>query len=130
MFKKIPLIVKIVLCIVFPPFFFIWLIFGGIGPAISFAAKENTAFSNLVNYPSKETAQEYIQLMRNRPVFIFTDRNHPDVWAVLREKWQIINHSDNIPTNLKKEVLDILIDKGLYVRSSKIIDNYKNSNEQ
>lgn len=127
MLKKIPLFIKVILCIVFPPFLFIWVIFGGLKPAASFSAKENAAFSNLVNNPSEENALEYIELMSDRPALTFAERNHPDAWAVLREKWQIINHSDRVPTDLKKEILDILIGKGLYVRNSNIIDNYKNS---
>ena len=125
MFKKIPLIIKIILSMVFPPFFFIWLIFGGLAPAFSFAAKENTAFSNLVNNPCEETATDYIELMKNRPVLMFGPANHPNNWAVLREKWYMINGSDRIPTHMKKEILNVLTDKGLYV-NNKIVDNYKN----
>lgn len=114
--------IKGMLRFMFPPFFF-----SDLKKAGDFAAKENTAFSNLVNYPSEENAVTYIELMKNRPAIRLSERNHPDDWAVLREKWQIINHSNKVPTNLKKEVLDILIGNGLYVRNSKIIDNYKNS---
>lgn len=125
MFKRIPLIVKIALCIVFPPFIIIWLIVGGIGSAIPFAAKESTAYSNLVKYPSEQTALEYINVMNNRPKLRFTNLNRPDVWAKIRKEWQIVNHSSNVPTHLKREVLNILVNvKGLHV-SPNVIDNYK-----
>ena len=124
-----PIFLKAILCIIFPPFLFIWVFNSIIKPAGSFAKKESTAFSKLVNNPCTENALEYSEIMRNRPSVIFAETNHPDAWAVLREKWQIINHSNKVPTNLKKEIFDILADKGLYVRNSKIIDNYNNSDK-
>ena len=125
MFKNIPLFVKIILCIVFPPFFIIWIIFGFLKPVFSFSIKENVAFSNLVNNPCEENALNYIELMKNKPMFTFAEDNHPSSWAVLREKWYIINRSDKVPTDMKTEILDILIKKGLYLNNAKIIDNYE-----
>ena len=104
-------------------------LFGGMGRAFRYAAKENEVFSRLVNFPNEENAREYIELRRNKPSFTLAPNNNPNSWAVLREKWQLINHSDQIPTHLKKEILDILISKGLYLSNSKIIDNYKNSDK-
>ena len=100
---------------------------GMFGKAFRFAEKEHEVFSKLVNYPSEENAKEYIELHSNRPNFTLSPQNNPNSWAVLREKWQIINHSDKIPTHLKKEILDILMKKGLYLNNSKVIDNYEKS---
>ena len=97
--------------------------------AFNFAEKEHEVFSRLVNYPSEANAREYIELRRNKPSFTLAPDNNPNAWAVLKEKWQLINHSDQIPTHLKKEILDILISKGLYLSNSKVIDNYKNSDK-
>ena len=125
--KKIPLVVKIVLCICCPALLAVWAIFGFIKPLFSFAVKEGKAFSDLVNNPSKENAEIYIEIMRNKPIATLAPDNNPNAWAVLREKWYIINRSDKVPTHMKKEIFDILVNKGLYVGNSKIIDNYKNT---
>ena len=66
-------------------------LFGGMGRAFRYAAKENEVFSRLVNFPNEENAREYIELRKNRPVFTLAPANNPNAWAVLREKWQIIN---------------------------------------
>lgn len=125
MFEKIPLFVKIILVIIFPfPALVLWVVFKFIKPMIVFGAKENKAFSDLVNNPTEENAREYIELMKTKPMATFAPENNPNAWAVMREKWQIINHSNKIPTDMKKEILDILTQKGLYVNSH-IVNNFK-----
>ena len=133
MFNKIPLFVKIILIIFFPlPALIIWIaskflkpVGGHLKNAFVFSAEENKLFSALVNNPNEENARLYIEFMKNKPVLTLARDNHPSSWAVLREKWQIINHSNKIPTDMKRKIFDILTDQGLYVNSN-IINNYKN----
>lgn len=128
MFKNIPTWVKVLLVICFPPLIIFWIASIFLKPTISYAAQENKLFSGLVNNPTKENAKEYIELTRNKPTVTFLPDNNPSSWAVLREKWQIINHSNKIPTEMKKEIFEYLVSRGLYVNNSKIIDNYKEIN--
>lgn len=123
--KSLPLAVKIIICIFCPVLIPFALVACLLGPTFSFAAKENQLFSNLVNYPSEENAKAYIELMRHKPAVTLAADNHPSSWAVLREKWNMINRSNKIPSDMKKEILNILINKGLYLNNSKIINNYK-----
>ena len=129
MLDKIPTWIKIVLVICFPPLIVFYIILLLLKPIFKYAAEENKLFTNLVNNPTKENASEYIELIRNKPRLTFLPDNNPSAWAVLREKWQIINHSDKIPTEMKKEIFEYLVSRGLYVNNSKIVNNYKESNE-
>ena len=96
---------------------------------IDFSKKENAAFTTLVNNPNEANAKAYIELYNNKPAATFLPDNNPSSWAVLREKWQIINHSDKIPSGMKKEIFSILTSKGLYVNNSKIINNFSGNDE-
>lgn len=125
MFDKIPTWVKVLLVICFPPLIIFYIIFLLLKPTFKYAAEEDKLFKNLVNNPTKENASEYIELTHNKPKVTLLPTNNPSAWAVLREKWQIINHSDKIPTEMKKEILEYLVSRGLYVNNSKIVNNYK-----
>ncbi len=124
MFDKIPTWLKILLVICFPPLIIFYIGFMLLKPTIKYAAQENKLFQNLVNNPTKENASEYIELIRNKPTLTFLPDNNPSSWAVLREKWQIINHSSKIPAEMKKEIFGYLVSRGLYVNNSKIVNNY------
>ena len=126
--KGIPLWIKVVLTIIFPPLIIFWIILYLLGPSIRYASNENKLFAELVNNPSKEKAEEYIALTHTKPVLSFLPDNNPSSWAILREKWQIINHSNKVPTQMKKEIFEYLVSRCLYVSNSKIVDNYKENN--
>lgn len=130
---KIPLPVKIILSVIFPPIIPFWIIFWALrkfaGPMIDFSKKENAAFNALVNNPNEANAIAYVNLQKNKPGATFLPEDNPNAWAVLREKWQIINHSDKISTSTKKEILNILMSKGLYVNNSKIVDNFSGDDD-
>ena len=99
----------------------------GFHSALSFAKKETAVFKKLVNDPCEENAVEYIELRKTRPKFSLTYVNRPEVWASLREKWNIINHSDRISYEMKKAVMEDLVHQGLHLNNQRIIDNYKHS---
>ena len=130
---KIPLIVKILLSIIFPPIIPFWVILWALrkflSPMIDFSKKENAAFSALVNNPNEANARAYIELYNNKPAATFLPDDNPNSWAVLREKWQIINHSSKIPSGMKKEIFGILTSRGLYVNNSNIINNFSGDDE-
>jgi len=100
----------------------------GFHSALSFAKKEAEVFKKLVNDPCEQNAVEYIELRKIRPKFSLTYVNRPEVWASLREKWNIINHSDRISYEMKKAVMEDLVCQGLHLNNQKIIDNYNVSN--
>lgn len=93
--------------------------------AMKFAKKENEIFTKLVNDPCEQNAIEYIEFRKTRPSFSLTFRNHPSVWAALREKWYKINKSDRISYEMKKAIMEDLQKQGLHLNNQKIIDNYK-----
>lgn len=130
---KIPLLVKILSSIVFPPlipfWMIIWVIKKFLKPLVDFSSKENEAFTTLVNNPNEENARAYIELMQNKPKVTLQPENNPNAWAVLREKWQIINHSCKIPSDMKKAIFNILTAQGLYVNNSKIVNNFSGNEE-
>ena len=126
--SKLPLSVKIILLIICPYLVIpIWIITSA-KTIFTFASQENKLFSELVNNPCEENARAYINVIRNAPKVTLSPENTPNAWAVLREKWQIINQSNKIPSDMKKEIFDFLVQRGLYVSNSKIINNYKSRN--
>ena len=52
-------------------------------------------------------------------------RNHPQVWGEYRDMFYKINQSPDVPTEIKQNLEDRLVKKGLYINNMRIIDNYK-----
>lgn len=122
--KPLSILLKILLVVIFPPSIVFLIVYEILKPSIKFASQEKETFSNLVNNPNEENARAYVELMQKKPKITFLPDDNPNSWAVLREKWQIINHSNKISSGLKKEILNILIARGLYVNNSNIVNNY------
>ena len=96
-----------------------------------YAAERDRLLTTLVNNPTEQNAAAYVAHVKNEPKMMLARANDPNSWAVLREKWYIINGSDKIPTELKKQILADFTSDGLYV-NGKIIDNFgkKQNNRQ
>ena len=105
--KALSILLKILLVIIFPPVIIFLIVYEILKPSIKFASREKETFSNLVNNPNEENARAYVELMEKKPKITFLPDDNPNSWAVLREKWQIINHSNKISSGLKKEILNI-----------------------
>ena len=110
---RIPTIVNVILCIatLVIPYLIIMTIWTG----RSYTKVTNAVIAN----PNDSTVGEFLLFMGK-----FTVTNEPNVWNGLREIWDIINHSPNVSTELKHKTLATLRTKGMYIGSSKVIDNY------
>ena len=77
-------------------------------------------YNDAINNPCDKTVSELL---------FYCDRvavqNHPDVWSQLRGMWNVINHSPNVSTELKRKVLAKFMSKGLYMNNTNVIDNCK-----
>jgi len=82
--------------------------------------KQSKIFNDVINNTSDKTVNELLNYANHISV-----QNHPDSWAQLRGVWNVINHSPNVTTDLKRKVLAIFMSKGLYVGNTNVIDNYK-----
>lgn len=105
----------------FVHFIFFWIAFGF--PYLFIVSywnskEQNKIFDNVINNTSDKTVNELLD-------YNFSVTNHPDSWSQLRGLWNVINHSPNVSSDLKRKVLAIFMSKGLYIGNTNIIDNYK-----
>lgn len=117
MLRKIPLPIKIFLSFVlFPVFIIIWM-----GAA---SGEMQKTMNDAAQNPNIETVSRFLEAWRRIVVSV---NNHPENWKKIREAWYKINGSDKVPTDMKREVLEIFKKRGLYLSNEKIIDNYNKS---
>ena len=81
------------------------------------------AMNEVNKNPTEENVLEVYRLM-TRPVRPGI-RNHPDEWAKYRNMFYRINGSPKVTTQLKRDMKDMLVKRGLHIQHMKIIDNYK-----
>lgn len=112
--SRVPLIIHLLLaCItLFIPYLFI---------LSAWSHRDYTKVTqNAISNPNDRTVQELLWFMEK-----YTVTNRPEVWNGMKETWNIINHSPNVSTDLKRQVIATFRTKGMYIGSSKVIDNYK-----
>ena len=77
----------------------------------------------VVKHPTQENAWKVYKLLKAKLGVAIN--NHPKDWAKYRDMFYVINHSAEIPSELKENIKKRLMKKGLYINNMKIIDNYK-----
>lgn len=82
--------------------------------------EQNRVYNDAINNPCDKTVSELLFYCDKIAV-----RNHPDSWSQLRGMWNVINHSPNVSTDLKRKILAKFMSKGLYMNNTNVIDNYK-----
>lgn len=82
--------------------------------------EQDKVYNDAINNPNDKTVSELLFYCDNIAV-----RNHPDAWSQLRGMWNVINHSPNVSTDLKRKILAKFMSKGLYINNTNVIDNYK-----
>ena len=97
----------------------IWLFLRSIYLHISMFFARRAAVKN----PTEENAWKVYQLLKAK--LGITINNHPKDWAKFREMFYAINGSSDVPSELKQQIKNRLIKKGLYINNVRIIDNYK-----
>lgn len=112
--RDIPLPIKIVIWLAFPPSLVVWFFASVIVVEIAFnKAKKN---------PCIETVDYLIDTLKRIKLGII---NRPHNWNDIRKTWYIVNGSNRVPTPMKQELLAVFIKKGTKINNKKIIDNYK-----
>jgi len=78
-------------------------------------------FAKLTTSPDDTVVDEYIVHLNK-----YACEDTPNAWHQVRGVWYACNNSANVTTEKKKELLTLLLLKGLYVtdKEKQIIDNY------
>lgn len=105
------------------------LLFGIMGAIIPYfiilsvwqSGEKKRAFDGAIKNPCNETVEELLEFTEHISI-----TNHPNEWNALRSVWNIINHSPNVSTDLKRRVIATFTSKGLYINNVNVINNYKN----
>ena len=99
---------------------------GVIGALISSSAKESknrqALYETLRREPDNAKVDEFIQYIEK-----FNSANTPEAWQNLRTVWLRVNESPNVTTDKKRELIEFLKVKGLYIHNeeARVIDNYR-----
>ncbi|MBQ4517076.1 MAG: hypothetical protein II997_00645 [Clostridia bacterium] len=128
--KKLPLVIKLVLCIIFPPFAILWIIsvllggFGNIGDPLSNTNEMVKCLVDMSNNPCNETVNTYLTTRERVKVTIGTAlSDYEKNWPII---WEKVNCSNKVTTELKTKLRDHLMYSGkLYLADPEVIDNYE-----
>lgn len=102
-------------------FFFLFLGFPYLFIVSYWQSKEKDAvFQGAVQNPDDQTVEKLLHFCKHTGF-----NNHPDTWNELRAVWNVINHSPNVSSDLKRKVIATFTSKGLYINNTNVIDNYK-----
>lgn len=115
--RELPLGIKILACLVFPPAIAIVFICQLFGSVIEMEEKMGAVSKN----PTEETVTACIEYFEKAWLGF---NNHPDNWNRIRKVWYVVNGSSKVTTPTKEKFLEKLTKRGLYVNNVRIIDNY------
>lgn len=86
------------------------------------AKNRQALYETLRREPNDEKVDEFIQYIEK-----FNTTNTPEAWQHLRTVWLRVNESSDVTTNKKRELIEYLKVKGLYIHNdeARVFDNYK-----
>ena len=88
------------------------------------SGERKTVFDGTIKNPCNETVEELLAYTEH---ISFT--NHPNEWNALRSMWNVINHSPNVTSDLKRKVIASFTSKGLYLNNVNVINNYNKTDK-
>lgn len=115
--REMPWGLKILLCCVFPPAIMVVVFSHLFGSVIEMEEKMNAVSLN----PTEETVRACIVFFEKAWLGF---NNHPDNWNRIRKVWYVVNGSSKVTTETKKKFLEKLINRGLHLNETRVINNY------
>ena len=96
-----------------------------VGASIKESKNRQTLYETLRKEPSDDKVDEFIQYIEK-----FNTTNTPEAWQHLRTVWLRVNESPNVTTDKKRELIEFLKVKGLYINNeeARVFNNYKENN--